>query len=470
MRRRSIARQLTVLIAGILGTGFLGLGIYFYVASDHHFKEIDRAALDNAIKRVRYVLDSNVAGSNRQALHARLDSIMVGHDRVSLRVATGDGTPLAADSEISFPENVADAAMSRASIDHAVLFRWEQGGHVYRGLAARLMSPADAPEPLQVLAALNIDHHKAFMTVVVRAMWISIACAIVVSILVSIFIARGGMRPLARLTNQVNAISSNQLKQRIATDDLPVELVGLGDAFNAMLARLDASFARLSEFSADIAHELRTPVSNLLTQTQVMLSRPRSVEEYRDVLASNAEELERLSRMVSDMLFLAKTDNASTLTHRERVDLAKEVGDLFEFYEALAAEKSINLRLSGALSVKGDRGMLRRALNNLISNAVRYTPAGGCIEVRLERDGENAVIHVTNPGQPIPESMREQLFERFYRADTARSRDTEGAGLGLAIVKAIAQSHGGGVGVASSGQSNTFTVWLPLDSLRDQGK
>ena len=470
MRRRSIARQLTVLIAGILGIGFLGLGVYFYVATDHHFKEIDRAALNNAIERVRYVLNRDVTGSDRQALHARLDSIMVGHDRVSLRVATGDGIPLAADSEISFPENLAQAAMSRASIDHGVLFGWQQNGHRYRGLAARLLSPADAPEPLQVLAALNIDHHKAFMTVVVRAMWISIACAIAVSVLASVFIARRGMRPLTRLTSQVNAISSNRLKQRIATDDLPVELTGLGDAFNAMLVRLDASFARLSEFSADIAHELRTPVSNLLTQTQVMLSKPRSVEEYRDVLASNAEELERLSRMVSDMLFLAKTDNAPTLAHRERVDLEKEVGDLFEFYEALAAEKSIDLRLNGVLSVTGDRAMLRRALNNLLSNAVRYTPTGGCIEVELVRDGTNAVINVTNPGEPIPESVREQLFERFYRADMARARDTEGAGLGLAIVKAIARSHGGGVGVESSDRSNTFTVWFPIDRLDDQRK
>ena len=470
MGRRSIARQLTVLIAGILSAGFLGLGIYFYVATDRHFREIDRATLENAIKRVRYVLDRNVVGTDRQALHSRLDSIMVGHDRVSLRVTAGDGAPLAADSEISFPEKLARTVMSRATVDHGVLFSWEQGGHLYRGLAARLLSPADAPEPLQVLAALNIDHHKAFMAVVVRAMWISIACAVAVSILVSVFIARRGMRPLARLTSQVNAISSNRLKQRIATDDLPVELIGLSEAFNAMLARLDASFARLSEFSADIAHELRTPVSNLLTQTQVMLTRPRSVEEYRDVLASNAEELERLSRMVSDMLFLAKTDNAPTLTHRERVELEREVGDLFEFYEALAAEKSIELRLNGTLSVRGDRAMLRRAINNLISNAIRYTPSGGCIEIDLERDGNHAVINVTNPGEPIPEAAHEHLFERFYRADTARTRDTEGAGLGLAIVKAIARSHGGDVGVASSARSNTFTVWFPVDRPGDQQK
>jgi two-component system heavy metal sensor histidine kinase CusS len=193
-----------------------------------------------------------------------------------------------------------------------------------------------------------------------------------------------------------------------------------------------------------------------------MLSRQRSVEEYRDVLASNAEELERLSRMVSDMLFLAKTDNSPALTHRESVDLAKEARELFEFYEALALEKSVVLRVSGGLTVQANRTMLRRALNNLLSNAIRYTQAGGCIDVFLGRDGDNAVIRVTNPGLPIPEAVRQRLFERFYRADAARSRDTEGAGLGLAIVKAIARSHGGGVSVSSLDNRNTFGIWFPI--------
>jgi two-component system heavy metal sensor histidine kinase CusS len=464
MAARSIVRRLTLLFAAILSGGFLALGFYFYAATDHHFRDIDRATLDNAVGRVGYVLESGATPTDIPGLHARLDSMMVGHDRVSLRVATADGVTLAADSEIAFPEATARAALARSHVDHPTLFTWEQGGHQYRGLAARLPSMEPGPPPLQVLAALNIDHHKAFMTVVLRAGWISIVGAIAVSILVSIFIVRSGMQPLHKLASQVDAISSKRLKERIAIDDLPVELTGLANAFNAMLARLDTSFARLSEFSADIAHELRTPVSNLLTQTQVMLARQRSVEEYRDVLASNAEELERLSRMVSDMLFLAKADNARELAHRELVDVAREVRELFEFYEALAAEKSVGLRLSGDLTVSADRAMLRRALNNLLSNAIRYTDSGERVEVFLERDREKAVIRVSNPGPPIPETVRDRLFERFYRADEARSRDTEGAGLGLAIVNAIARSHGGGVSVSSSGGSNIFAIWIPLDS------
>jgi two-component system heavy metal sensor histidine kinase CusS len=145
------------------------------------------------------------------------------------------------------------------------------------------------------------------------------------------------------------------------------------------------------------------------------------------------------------------------------VDVASEVHDLFEFYEALATERSVGLELSGTLVVEGDRLMLRRALNNLLSNAIRYTPAGGTIRVSLESTRGKSMINVTNPGEPIPESVSDRLFERFYRADAARSRDTEGAGLGLAIVKAIAEAHGGGVSVSSSENSNTFTIWFNVD-------
>jgi two-component system heavy metal sensor histidine kinase CusS len=262
-------------------------------------------------------------------------------------------------------------------------------------------------------------------------------------------------------------ISSQRLNQRLPVEDLPEELVGLANAFNAMLSRLDASFVRLSEFSADIAHELRTPVSSLLTQTQVTLSRQRSVEEYREVLASSVEELERLSRTVSDMLFLAKTDATPKLVRHETVDLAREVHELFEFYEALATEKSVGLRLSGTVSIRADRSMLRRAINNLLSNAIRYTREGSYVDVALERSQVHAFIRVTNPGSPISADMRERLFERFYRADAARSRDTEGAGLGLAIVKAIAEAHGGSVYVETSSDRNTFVVQLPLNGTYD---
>ena len=461
MVRRSITRRLTLLLAGTFSAGFLMLGWYMSSAIEQHFVEIDEAALDSAVRRVDYVINNELGGVELGRLHALLDSILAGHDRISLLVATDSDEPLAADSEIDFPRQLTADAIDRAATGKTILFEWEQGGSHYRGIATRVRAGSMSMKPLKVAAAMNIDHHTHFINMFRGALWVAIAGAIVVSVLISIAIARSGIRPLLELVRQMNDISIQRLNQRLPVEDLPAELVSLANAFNAMLGRLDVSFARLSEFSADIAHELRTPVSNLLTQTQVMLSKQRSVEEYRDVLASNAEELERLSRMVSDMLFLAKTDDAPKLLRHESVDLAREVHELFEFYEALATEKSVGLRLSGAVSVRADRSMLRRAINNLLSNAIRYTDKGAHVDVELKQSGEHALIRVTNPGSPISAEARERLFERFYRADAARPRDTEGAGLGLAIVKAIAEAHGGSASVESSGNLNTFIIRLP---------
>ncbi len=460
MKRISITWRLTLLFAGTLSAGCLALGWYTSGAIDRHFVEIDTATLDSTVRRVKHVINDELSGGELDRLHALLDSILAGHDRISLWVATDTDEPLAADSEITFPKELTENAMSRAAPDRSVLFDWEQDGRHYRGMATRIQAESHSPQPLKVAAAMNIDHHVAFMTMFRRALWLAVAVGIVVSVLVSIVIARAGLRPLVQLAHKIDEISSQRLNQALTTENVPVELVRLVHAFNAMLARLESSFVRLSQFSADIAHELRTPVSNLLTQTQVMLSKNRSVEEYRDVLASNVEELERLSRMVADMLFLAKTDDDPGVTFRDQVDVGSEVRELFEFYEALAAERSVKLEMNGTLRIEVDRLMLRRGINNLLSNAIRYTPAGGTVRVSLESIGDKGYINVTNPGEPIPEAVREHLFERFYRADAARSRDTEGAGLGLAIVKAIAEAHGGGVSVSSSSDSNTFTIWF----------
>jgi two-component system heavy metal sensor histidine kinase CusS len=217
-----------------------------------------------------------------------------------------------------------------------------------------------------------------------------------------------------------------------------------------MLARLEDSFRRLSDFSSDIAHELRTPVSNLLTQTQVMLSRARTVDEYQDVLASNAEELERMAKMIADMLFLAKADNDLVMPNLETVDLRTEAEGLASFYEAVAEENGVTLTVDGNAAVSGDRLMLRRAIGNLLSNAFGHTPRGGFVRIRIGiNEDRMATIQVENSGETIPPEHLPRLFDRFYRADPSRKRLADGAGLGLAITRSIIQAHGGSVSVRS---------------------
>ena len=242
----------------------------------------------------------------------------------------------------------------------------------------------------------------------------------------------------------------------------PSELEELARTLNAMLARLQDSFQRLSDFSSDLAHELRTPVSNLLTQTQVVLSKRRDVEAYQDVLASNAEEFERLSRIISDMLFLAKADNNLLTPSKDDVELSAEVNSLFEFYEALAEEKGLILTCHGQGNVAGDQLMLRRAINNLLSNAIRHSPQGGAIDVDIAAgDGGGTTLSVTNSGETIPPEHLPRLFDRFYRTDSSRQRFSDGAGLGLAITRSILRAHRGEVAATSASGLTRFTLRFP---------
>ena len=181
------------------------------------------------------------------------------------------------------------------------------------------------------------------------------------------------------------------MDDRVPLGTVPAELHDLAKAFNAMLSRLEDSFRRLSDFSSDLAHEMRTPISNLMTQTEVALSRSRSADEYREVLYSSLEEYGRLARMTSDMLFLAKSGDDTPLPRTETVDLATETAELFDFFGALAEERGAALELLGQGSVRGDRLMIRRAISNLLSNAIRYTPRGGAVQVRISTQETGAV-------------------------------------------------------------------------------
>ena len=199
------------------------------------------------------------------------------------------------------------------------------------------------------------------------------------------------------------SITASRLDDRLALATLPVELVDLAEAFNAMLSRIEESFRRLSEFSSDLAHELRTPIGNLITHTQVALSRLRSADEYRDVLYSNVEEFERLARMISDMLFLAKADNGLIVPRSEAIDLAGEVRNLFDYYDALVEERGVRLTASGGATVRGERLMIRRAIGNLLSNAVNHSPPGGTINVSIDEiDTGEVRLSVENAGETIP--------------------------------------------------------------------
>lgn len=275
------------------------------------------------------------------------------------------------------------------------------------------------------------------------------------------WVARIGLKPLIRLSDDALKLTPPRLTGRLQLSSLPPELEQFATAFNATLDRVEKAYERLECFNADVAHELRSPLTNLIGQTQVALTRGRSAEDYFEVLQSNLEELERLRTIILDMLFLASADQGSKATGLSSVSLADEVATTLEYLDFILDDAQVVVQVSGDAQVQIDKAHMRRALINLINNAVQHTRAGQVVQIGISEKDRWIDIGVANPGDPIAEEHLPRLFERFFRVDPSRSNSGANHGLGLAIVKAIALMHGGNVYVRSAEGINTFGMLLP---------
>ena len=292
-------------------------------------------------------------------------------------------------------------------------------------------------------------------------LWLALAAGSGLAYLLGLAVATRGLRPVRELAARAAAIDVQHLSLRLKDASELSELRALRAALNQMLERLEAGFAQLARFSEDLAHEMRTPLNNLMGQTQQALSRARSAADYQDVLVSNQEEYERLARMIDSMLFLARTEASSAIA-REAVDLRELAGQLCEYFDGMAEERGMQLlnRMQG--SIEADRELLRRALANLLANALRYGEAGSAITLASDVAADGIELSVHNHGAPIAPEHLPHLFDRFYRADPSRqSASGEGTGLGLAITQAIMRAHGGQIDAASGGGHTCFTLSLP---------
>jgi two-component system heavy metal sensor histidine kinase CusS len=319
------------------------------------------------------------------------------------------------------------------------------------------------PNQYQVIqVARNVSTQRQILISYRRAIMIVLVLGIIVSAWIGIVVTRRGLYPLRAITRSANQITISALSGRLDPWEWPKELFDLATAFNQMMDGIEAGFNRLSQFSGDLAHELRTPVNNIMSTVEIVLTRARTLDEYKDALASVFEEFERLSRMIDSLLFLARAENPAAALVYSEFSVREVMSDLCEFYEGVAESKQVKLTFQGDAVVNADVSMLRRALTNLVSNALHHTPAGGEVVLLARMVDSQVEISVSDTGIGIAREHLPNLFDRFYRVDSARAQQTGGTGLGLAIIKYIMELHKGRVAIVSElGKGTTVTLIFP---------
>lgn len=465
LKKISITLRLTALFAIVSASTLILLAVFIVQSINHHFIEQDMELLTGKLHLIDNLLEKVKTQAEFDALPEQLNDALIGHHDLFVSLYDAQNHLLFSTLQEEFPS----AIRQRSAVEQKpqpIFWRQRAADGSTPFVGVRALLPIGTPEraPLLAIVALDITHHEQFLSSFRKTLWSLVGLAACIVSFLGWATVRYGLTPLKTIREGAAAVTANRLDYRLSLHAIPVELAELATTLNNMLERLQESFQRLKDFSSDLAHELRTPIANLMTQNQVALSRARSSQEYQEVLASNLEEYERLARMISDMLFLAQADNGLLVLSREKIDLSQEVRELFDFYDALAEEKGVVLELSGQASVEGDKSMLRRALSNLLSNAIRHSDIHTNIQVNLSHIDGNIQITVENQGEEIAAHHLPHIFERFYRADPSRHQNGSGAGLGLSIIRSIIRAHGGEIQVQSDNGKTRFQIQLPTQA------
>lgn len=329
--------------------------------------------------------------------------------------------------------------------------------YVFAGSAAMRGSP-DRTVQVAIDATDDVRLLKNYR----NALIVALVGGFVVSGLIGHIVARSGLVALKSIASATEQVTVSGLRQGLAVKDWPGELTQLVLAINRMLGRIEEAFQRLSRVSYDLAHELRTPINNLIGEAGVVLAKDREAGEYRAVIGSALEEYERLSRTLDALLFFARAENPQNRIQRDLLRGEEELRKVVAFYESLAFESGIALDVRGAAPVYANQVLFSRAVSNLLSNAIKHTPAGGRIRLEMRQEAAGASVVVQDEGPGIVASELPHVFDRFYRTEVSRSLQIPGSGLGLSIVKAIMDWHSGQVGITSdAGKGACVTLTFP---------
>jgi two-component system heavy metal sensor histidine kinase CusS len=457
---RSIASQLVILFT--LAAAFLlccGLGVLYWIFVQHAFEE-DSEVLADKVLALRADLKT---ASDPKTVNEELESQHAGGERVVywVRVVDSQGRSVAETPGMNalLPASIFPRP-DRANPSAGSPKDYRSGGK-YFALITTVEEAGGQSYMMQVAQDRSGD--EEFVKEFGALLAVVLALGILASAVIAITVTKRGLRPLGEMTRSLQGFGPKHLHERIPPDGWPRELRPLAVAFDEMFDRLEDSFTRLSQFSADLAHELRTPIANIRGEGEVALTRARTPEEYREVIESSVGECERLSGIVDNLLFLARAEAAERNIQRELFSGRAALEKIAVFYEPLAEEHQTAISCTGEGDVDADPMLFGRAVSNLVENALRYTSAGGTIQISLAAGVTDSQISVADTGCGITPEHLPRIFDRFYRADSSRS--SEGSGLGLALVKSIMDLHGGTAVVESkAGQGTTVTLTFPKQS------
>jgi two-component system, OmpR family, heavy metal sensor histidine kinase CusS len=453
--RRSIAWQLilpfTVATSLVLACG---LGVFYAIVVRHAFAE-DNAVLADKVAALRADLHEsgpNVFAEELKGRHAGE------HTAYWIRMLDSRGRTYAETPGMdrSLPAEIFPPPQESASIVGG-LKDYRRGSKLFSLVALNEQSGSQR-YTLQVAQDRSSDERveRNFAVLFI----IVLSGSVLASAFIAVIVIKRGLRPLREMTQSLARVGPTHLKERVIPADWPRELKPLAIAFDDMLKRLDDSFTRLSQFSADLAHELRTPIANMIGETQVALTRDRTAAEYRETIESTVGECERLSRIVDNLLFVARADTAREPIARERFDARTAVEKIAAFYQTIADDHHVTITCSGEAQIYADPDLFERALGNLLDNALRFTPQDGSIQITLSEHNADVEVAVSDNGCGIAPEHLLRVFDRFYRAQSSRGSD--GAGLGLALVKSIVDLHGGSAKIESEiGGGTTVTLAFP---------
>ncbi|MGH8783005.1 heavy metal sensor histidine kinase [Paraburkholderia sp.] len=484
MHRRSLTATLSLAFGGTTLAVFALVGSFVYVALDHQIKAQDDLDIVLAARHARRLAEELDTLRGVREHGDRLMSTVLGNEAMSMEVVDQQGNVLISHNLANAPADStasdASAALgeplphvvpvpSAARITDASIADWrDRAGAPIRGIVAE--AKLHNGDVANLLIARNMTDRWELLDRYRDQLHTAGAAGVALALLLGYLLIRAALRPVRDIATSAGSVTVDRLHTRISVERVPRELETLVASLNAMLERMDYGFQRQSRFTADLAHDMRTPLGNLRGATEVALARPRSREEYEALLASNLEECDRLSRMIESVLFLARAEHPQFVKHMRSFDAAQELTRVAEYFEGVADEANVTVGVTGHATLTADLELFRRAVSNLLANAIRYTPPRGRITLDAHADEQDVQIVVANDGEPIAPEHIERIFDRFYRVDPSRSslrpsgaasEATGSTGLGLAIVRTIMELHNGSVRAMSDASGTRFILTFP---------